>query len=220
MNRENASFLLGGIFLGFMLGFSIAYAVYRGEPSGGGIAGVSMQAPSNPSDPSGAGAVAQASPPPAMGNGGGEASEQTMQRVQQELVALREALKANPKDSQTLTRLADLYYDAGMFDKARDYYARSLEADPKNPNVSTDLGICFRRLGDSDRAIQQFRKSIAIDSRHWQSWLNLGIVSLFDKSDVKTAEESFAKVKELNPAFEGLPQLQQALDQARSGGKP
>jgi len=220
MNRENASFLLGGIFFGFMVGFSIAYAVYRSEPAGGGIAGAPMQAPINPSDPTGAGVDAQASAPPAMGSGGGEASEQTMQRVQQDLAALREALKANPKNPQTLTRLADLYYDAGMFDKARDYYAQSLEADPKNPNVSTDLGICFRRLGDSDRAIQQFRKSIAIDSRHWQSWLNLGIVSLFDKSDVKTAEESFARVKELNPTFEGLPQLQQALDRFRSGGKP
>jgi tetratricopeptide (TPR) repeat protein len=217
MNRENASFLLGGIFFGFLVGFSIAHFVYRQPPVERSAA--SMQAPVNPSDPMGRGAAsAQAGGAPADGPGAdGAPSMETMERVQQELGALRQAVQDNPKDARALGRLGDLYYDAGMFDKAKEYYTRSLEADPRNPNISTDLGICFQRLGQPDEAIRQFRNSLTVSPNHWQSWLNLGIVSLFDKQDVKTAEEAFAKVKELNPSFEGLPQMQEALDRVKAG---
>jgi hypothetical protein len=216
MKRENASFLLGGIFFGFVLGTLFAHYFLQVPPSAALQGG--MTAPVNPSDPMGsaapaAGGASPAGTPPPGG-------EQTMQQVQQEIASLRKALEANPKDAGVLGRMGDLYYDAGMFDKARDYYTQSLESDPRNPNISTDLGICFHRLGQPDAAIQRFRASLAIDPKHWQSWLNLGIVSLFEKQDVKTAEEAFAKVKEFNPGFQGLPQLQQALDQAKSGGKP
>jgi tetratricopeptide (TPR) repeat protein len=181
----------------------------------------SLQAPVNASDPMGSGM--DAGPPAGIsGAGVGDASQsaaQTMQRVQQEIAALRQALERNPKDAKAQGRLGDLFYDAGMFDKARDYYAQSLQNEPNNPNISTDLGICYQRLGQPDEAIRQFRKSIEIEPRHWQSWLNLGIVSLFDKHDVKTAEEAFAKVQELNPGFQGLPQIQQELQKIKAGGR-
>ena len=140
--------------------------------------------------------------------------------MHQEMETLRKALEASPTDAGLLARMGNLYYDAGMFDRARDYYTKSLETDPRNPNVSTDLGICFHRLGQPDEALKRFRASLAIDPRHWQSWLNIGVVSLFEKQDVKTAEEAFARVKELNPAFQGLPQLQQELDRVKAGAKP
>ena len=219
MKRENATFLLGGVFLGFILGAVFTHFLFR-------PAAVSFQAaipaPANPSDPMGSGGGM----PPMGGQGmmgGGSATPeagQMMQQIQQEMEALRKALEASPKDAGLLTRMGNLYYDAGMFDKARDYYTKSLEVDPKNPNVITDLGICFHRLGQADEALSRFRASLAIDPRHWQSWLNLGVVSLFEKQDVKTAEEAFAKVKEINPAYPGLPQLQQELDRAKTGGKP
>ena len=215
MKRENASFLLGGIFFGFILGTLFAHYFLQ-SPAPAALAG-GMAAPVNPSDPMGGGG-APGGGTPAMG--GAPGGEQMMQQVQQEIGRLKKALEANPKDAVVLGQLGDLYYDAGMFDKASDLYTRSLESNPGNPNVSTDLGICFQRLGRPDDALKQFRVSIGIDPRHWQSWLNIGIVSLFDKRDAKTAEEAFAKVKELNPGFDKLPQLQQSLDRVKAGGTP
>jgi Flp pilus assembly protein TadD len=218
MNRENASFLLGGIFFGFLVGFSLAYFVYHEVTAGPPSA--AMQAPLNASDPMGVGSGAAAASQASKGGGQqGQLPAQTMEQVQQEIGVLRQALQRNPKDGKAQGRLGDLFYDAGMFDKARDYYVQSLQNEPNNPNVSTDLGICYQRLGQPDEAIKQFRHSLELDPRHWQSWLNLGIVSLFDKKDTKTAEEAFAKVKELNPTFEGLAQFQQALDHVKAGGK-
>jgi cytochrome c-type biogenesis protein CcmH/NrfG len=77
------------------------------------------------------------------------------------------------------------------------------------------MGICLRELGRPDEAIQEFRNSLQTDPKHWQSWLNLGIVSLYDKHDAATAASAFGKVEELNPSFEGLPQLKEAVRQAR-----
>jgi len=214
MNRENASFLLGGIFFGFLVGFSVAYFTYHAEPVEGQRA-ASMQAPVDASDPSGGGQGSTGGMPGAGQPPSGAAD--TMQQVQQEIAGLRQAIEQNPKDARALGRLGDLFYDAGMFDKAREYYVRSLQNDPKNPNISTDLGICYQRLGQIDEALRQFRNSLEIDPRHWQSWLNLGIVSLFDKKDVKTAEQAFAKVQELNPTYQGIAQLQQELQKAKAG---
>jgi predicted Zn-dependent protease len=219
VNRENASFLLGGIFFGFLVGFSVSYFVYHQGPVQG-VASAGIQAPVNPSDPMGTGR-AQGAPAetPQGSSGQGQPSMEMMQQVQSEIAALRKAIEANPNDARALGRLGDLYYDAGMFDKAKDYYTQSLALDPKNPNVSTDLGVCLQRLGKPDDALKQFRHSLEVDPRHWQSWLNVGIVSLFDKNDVKTAEEAFAKVKELNPSFEGLPQMEKSLEQAKASRK-
>ena len=219
MKRENATFLLGGIFLGFILGTVFALFLLR--------------TPAPPALQATLPAQASASGPPVAGNqpaaggagtldggsleaGGGP----VMMQIQEKMGLLKKALEANPKDAALLGRLGDLYYDAGMFDQARDYYGRSLEIEPRNPNISTDLGICFHRLGRNDEAIQRFRASLEVDPGHWQSWLNLGIVSLFENQDVRTAGEAFARVKELNPSFEGLPQLEQALERAKAGGKP
>ena len=59
------------------------------------------------------------------------------------------------------------------------------------------MGICLRESGQVDEALAEFRKSLEIDPKHWQTWLNLGVVSLFDKGDAATAETAFGKVEEL-----------------------
>jgi hypothetical protein len=46
----------------------------------------------------------------------------------------------------------------------------------------------------------------------------VGIVSLFDKNDVKTAEEAFAKVKELNPSSKVSPQIENPSSRPRPPG--
>jgi len=218
MKRENATFLLGGVFLGFILGAVFTHFLFR--PASVAFQG-GMPAPANPSDPMGSGGGMPPMGGQAMGGGAAAPdAAQMMQQIQQEMETLRKALEASPKDAGLLTRMGNLYYDAGMFDKARDYYLKSLEVDPKNPDVITDLGICYHRLGQADEALARFRASLALEPRHWQSWLNLGVVSLFAKQDVRTAEEAFAKVKEINPSYPGLPQLQQELDRAKAGGKP
>ena len=97
--------------------------------------------------------------------------------------------------------------------------AENLVKVSPSANAYERLGWCYFRLSDFNKSMAAYKEAVEIDPKHWQSWLNLGIVSLFDKHDVKTAEEAFAKVQELNPAFQGLPQIQQELQKIKAGGK-
>ena len=209
MNKDQLQLLVSGILFGLLLGYVIAYAVH--EPK----------------------VVQQAAPVPAAGNmgmgqsvpaaadqggapGAGGGNEQMMATVFQEISSLKAAIKKNPKDAASLIRLANMYHDARKFEEAVQYYRRSLEVTPKDVDARTDMGICLYEMGMADDAIAQFRTSLSYDSRHWQTWLNLGIVALSSKNDVKTATDAFSKVEEINPGFKDLPMLKEALKKASS----
>jgi len=211
MNKDQLQFLVSGILFGFLLGYVIAYAVHEPKvvqqaapvPAAGNM-GMGQSVP-QPAGAEGGGAV---------GAGGG--NEQMMATVFEEIKSLKAAIQKNPKDAASLIRLANMYHDARKFEEAVQYYKRGLEVTPKDVDARTDMGICLYEMGMADDAIAQFRTSLSYDSRHWQTWLNLGIVALSSKNDVKTATDAFAKVEEINPGFKDLPMLKEALKKASS----
>lgn len=210
MNRDQVRFLISGILFGFLLGYIVAYGLYEPRvkheadpvPAAGNLG---MSAP----PPNGAPAGAPAGP-----GGGGQAM---MERVFQEVSALKAAIEKNPKDADALLRLANLYQDAGKYDDAVGYYRQVVALSPDDVNARTDMGICLRESGHVDEALAEFRKSLEVDPKHWQTWLNLGVVSLFDRNDPGTAATAFARVEELNPGYPDLPALKEAL---RKAGRP
>jgi hypothetical protein len=208
MNRDHVRFLVSGILFGFLLGYIVSYGIH--EPR------VKREADPVPA----AGNLGMSPPPaggmPAGGPPGGQ--EQMMERVFQEISALRAAIEKNPKDADALLRLANLYQDAGKFAEAVEYYRQVLALRPDDVNPRTDMGICLRETGKVDEALAEFRRSLEIDPRHWQTWLNIGVVSLFDKNDPETAAAAFGRVEELNPGYRDLPALKEAVRRAARPG--
>jgi predicted TPR repeat methyltransferase len=222
MNKDQLQFLVSGVLFGFLVGYLIAYAVH--EPRVVGRAAPVPMAGNMGMSGGPAGAA-----PAGMGDEGAPVNPHTqpggdeqMKMVFQEIAALKEAIAKDPKNVQALTRMANLYHDSGMYDKAVEFYENVLAITPADVNVRTDMGICIREMGNPDEAIAQFRKSISYQPEHWQSWLNLGVVSLFDKQDAAAAAQAFAKVEEINPGFKDLPALKDAVRNAReaAGKKP
>jgi tetratricopeptide repeat protein len=219
MTREQWRFLVSGIVFGFLVGYVVAWGAFVPRvtreaapvPEAGnlGMTGAVIGPGGGGGGAPGGGAA------DAAGSGGGEGRDAVMARVVQELAALKQTIEKNPKDLEALVRLGNFYQDAGKFDQAVDYYARALAVDPKQVDARTDRGICLRELGKPDDAIAEFRKSLEIDPRHWQTWLNLGIVSLFDKHDPETAASAFGKVEELKPDYPGLADLKDEVRRAR-----
>jgi len=208
MNRDQLRFLASGILFGFLVGYIIAYAIH--EPR------VKTQAAPVPAAGNlGMGSVV-GSPPPQQQAAGGQGGQggQMMDLLMEEIAALKAALEENPSNLPALTRLANLNHDAGKFEEAVGLYARALKISPDDVNLRTDMAICLRELGKVDEALAEFRTSLSHDPNHWQTWLNLGIVSLFDRQDVKTAGEAFAQVERLNPGYKDLPRLKDAVRQA------
>ncbi len=216
MNKDQLRFLLSGILFGFLVGYVIAYAVH--EPK---VVQQAAPVPAAGNMGMGQGAVAAGGAPggdaPAGAPPGGPAGgEQMMGQVFQEISALKAALEKNPKDAQALLRLANMYHDARKYEEAVLYYKRALEVAPRDVDARTDMGICLYEMGMPDDALAQFRTTLSYDADHWQTWLNLGIVALSAKNDVKTATEAFARVEKLNPGFKDLPMLKDALKKAAS----
>lgn len=212
MNRDHVRFLVSGILFGFLLGYLVAYGLY--EPR------VKREA-----DPVPAAGNLGMSPPPAGGmpagapsGPGGDGGQQMMERVIQEIGALKAAVQQNPKNADALLRLANMFQDAGKYEEAVQYYRQVLALRPNDVNPRTDMGICLRESGKVDEALAEFRKSVEIDPKHWQTWLNLGVVSLFDKNDPETAASAFGRLEELNPGFRDLPALKEAVRQAKKPG--
>lgn len=212
MHRDHARFLVSGILFGFLVGYVVAYGIYEprmkevadAPPEAGnlGMTGAAI-------GPAGGGGAPGGAP------GGGPPGDATMAMVLQQIGELKERLQKDPKDVDALTHLGNFFQDAGKYEQAIEYYRQALAIRPKEVNVRTDMGICLRELGRPDEAIAEFRRSVEDQPDHWQTWLNLAIVSLYDKQDAATAASALGRVEALNPSHPGLPALREAIRQAR-----
>ena len=130
--------------------------------------------------------------------------------------ALKATAQQNPSNAAARIELGNLYFDAGRFPEAVEWYQQALKIDPKNVNASTDLGIAFYYMNDPDRALAQFDKSLAVDPAHAKTLLNVGIVRAFGKQDLKGAAEAWQKILAVAPSSEEARAARQALDGVRS----
>ena len=130
--------------------------------------------------------------------------------------SLRTAAQQNASDAQSRVELGNMYFDAGRFPDAVDWYQQALKIQPKNVNVSTDLGIAYYYQNDADKALAQFDTSLAIDPAHAKTLLNIGIVRAFGKQDLKGAAEVWQKILVVAPTSEEAKAARQALDGIRS----
>lgn len=199
MDKDKGIFLLAGILLGLVIGYVGAYQIHRPSPA----AGASSTGPTHAASADGAGG------PPA------DQGEALMQEVTQNLAGLRARLEKDPRDLEALISLGNMFSDAGKYPDAIDYYNRALQVNPDNPDVLSDLGVCYRSTGDSRRAIETFRKATQMHPEHWQSWLNISIVSMFDLNDLPQAEEALARAEKLQPNIPNLKALRDHLQQLR-----
>ena len=130
--------------------------------------------------------------------------------------AMKTTAQQNPTDAVTRVQLGNMYFDAGRFQEAADFYEQALKIHPKDVNASTDLGIAYYYMNQPDQALAQFDKSLAIEPAHAKTLLNIGIVRAFGKQDLKGAADVWLKVVAQAPSSEEARAARQALDGLRS----
>jgi len=67
-------------------------------------------------------------------------------------------LNLNPANKDALFGMANLSFESGVFDKARDYYERFLEVDPGNLKARTDLSLVILQLGEVEDATARLKR--------------------------------------------------------------
>lgn len=192
MSKDSLVVGIAGVFFGLLVGWII------GTQQGGG------RPPA---------AAPPAAAAPASSSGGQQAAPPLNES---RASALKTTAQQNPSDAATRVELGNMYFDAGRFPEAVDWYQQALKIQPKDVNVSTDLGIAFYYMNEPDRALAQFDKSLAVDPAHAKTLLNIGIVRAFGKQDLKGAAEVWQKILIVAPSSEEARAAKQALDGVRS----
>ena len=182
---------VAGVFFGILVGWIIGSQQSTGRPPAAAAQGTASQ-PAQGSNPA----------PPPLDESRASAMKTTAQQ--------------NPNDAVTRVQLGNLYFDAGRFQEAVQWYEAALKITPKDVNVSTDLGISYYYMNDPDRALAQFDRSLQIDPSHAKTMLNVGIVRAFGKQDLKGAAEAWQKVISMAPNSEEARAAKQALDGVKS----
>ena len=184
MRSESIIFALAGMCFGIILGWVMAT-----QQAGRSAA----QAPTSSVQPQAQGAGGSQRQPPALDEG----------KVQ----ALTTILQSDPKNANAALQLANVYFDAERWEKAIEWYERTLALEPRNADASTDLGVSYYYTNRPDQALARFEQSLEIDPKHTKTLLNKGIVLAFGKQDLRGAAAEWQKVVDLAP---GSPEGQAA----------
>lgn len=125
-------------------------------------------------------------------------------------------LQSDPKNSDLLNQVANVYRMTHQFKTAASYYQKSLEADPKNVGARTDLASCLYYQGDADGAIAQLEQSLTYDPKHAGTLFNLGMIQWKGKGDAAGAIASWQKLLKLNPGYENKAAVEKLIASVRA----
>jgi cytochrome c-type biogenesis protein CcmH/NrfG len=205
LNKENLAFLVGGLAFGFLLGYAVFSAVQSEPQLASGPTAAATQ-PAQQASPAGPRSPSQVGPSGADGGA----------PMMREINALKQMLQENPQNVAALTRLANIYHDAAMWDQAVGYYLRAIEITPGDPDLITDLGICYRGQRKFDEALAQFDRAQEINPDHWQSLFNTVIVAGFDVGQYDRAEAALQRMEAMQPQPPKTSELRDAIRKARA----
>jgi len=133
----------------------------------------------------------------------------------------------NPKDSEVTITLGNTYFDIGyikkdngQFQKSREYYRKALDQKPDNADVRTDLGLTYFLFNppENERALAEFQKSLQSNPSHEKTLQVMAQVFLSENKTAE-AENSLAKLREVNSENRFLPELEMQLGQIKNNSQ-
>jgi tetratricopeptide (TPR) repeat protein len=136
--------------------------------------------------------------------------------AQEEISALRDAVRKDPKNLDAWTKLGNILMDTSYFDEAIKAYQEVLNGDPKNVDVRVDMGTCYRKIGKPDVAVSEYRKALEINPNHLLALRNLGVVLEYDIKDNKQAIQAFEKYLQVAPNAEDAERVKAEIEKMRS----
>lgn len=86
--------------------------------------------------------------------------------------------------------LGQLFYSAGVLDKAADYFKKAASLNNKNPDIYFFLGQIYYRSGNMNEAKQAFITTLKLDNTNYRAHYFLGL-SLRAESDYEWAIKEF-----------------------------
>lgn len=149
------------------------------------------------------------------GRPGGAASGSDSAAQGDRLRQIRQEIERDPQSAKLWTALGNAYYDREDWDQAITAYEKARRRAANDPNLLSDLGAAYRNRGEFPRAISFFEKARAADPDHWQSLLNLVLVTAYDSRDARAAERHFQELKRRYPEIPNLDRIEKQVTSLR-----
>ena len=119
------------------------------------------------------------------------------QQPSAEIKQLEAIIAKNPGDLNSLSYLADLYFEAGQYNEALQVYDKAIAVDPACADCFNDRGLALFYLGDATAALESFDTAVALKPGFTQAWLSKGFV-LTSEGRYQEAIAPLNRVKELD----------------------
>ena len=132
---------------------------------------------------------------------------------------LLEQLKMEPANTELLTSVANIYYDAKQYPIAVDFYGRVLKLTPADVSVRTDMGTGYWYMGDADRAQLEFNQALSYAPNSPNTLFNRGLVKWQGKKDAAGALADWQKLLTANPDYQAKSQVEKMIAEVKSQGK-
>ncbi len=111
-------------------------------------------------------------------------------------------LQADPKNTDVLVQLGNIYLATHQFKEASGYFAKAVEIKPKDVRIRTSLASTLYYQGDVDGALQQLTRATTDDPKDANSLFNLGMIRWKEKKDARGALSAWAQLLKSNPTLE------------------
>jgi tetratricopeptide (TPR) repeat protein len=135
------------------------------------------------------------------------------------VTALEQMIAREPQNPDYPTQIGNLYYDAGEYGKAADYYRRSLSIRPRDPNVETDLATSLHYLGQDDKALELLDNVLSYKPSFSQAKFNKGIVLAEGKKDLKNGIAVLEDLMRSDPVYGQQAGLEQRIQQLKAAAR-
>jgi len=221
MTTDKLLFGIGGIIIGFAIGFILANSVNRSALQVAGttapntsVASNSVLPPGHPSI-SDDGEAAQGGALPEVTAAIEKARREPenfeaqmtagdlyyqIQRFDDALKFYEIANRLRPSDSEPVLKIGNTNFDAERYEEAEKWYSIALKKNPNDVNVRTDLGLTYflRTPRDLDRAIKEYNTALALEPGSEIALQNLALAQK-EKNDTAGLEKTLDKLSAVNP---------------------
>jgi tetratricopeptide (TPR) repeat protein len=141
---------------------------------------------------------------------------------------MERASKLQPSDADLIVGLGNAWFDIGYankdtsaFDRSRGYYQSALTKTPQDADVRTDLGMTYFLTDppDDKKATEQFKLALADDPKN-EKTLQFIIQSLARQGDNSSAQKYLQKLREDYPNDNSIDSLAKQIgSQSNSNSK-
>ena len=119
-------------------------------------------------------------------------------KIQKCRETLNKALEKNEKDTESLLKLAELFFYMKDYPKTFEYTQKALDIDKLTAKADFINGMAYKDLGDTAKAVKCFQFAIEKDQEYYHAYMQLGLI--FSARHNPLAGDYFNNAIRLNPS--------------------